>query len=265
MPVFIADDGTKLYYDVKGHGSAIVFTHGLAMNSEQWRPQIKALSPYYRTVVWDVRGHGRSGLPPGEINPESFNHDLKQLLTHLQLGPAILCGLSMGGHISLQTAVRYPEAVEGLVLLGTPYTNKFNWFEWLAAPASKLLLRLLPYRLTAQLAANVLSSVNPANRRVVLDALGYIAKDTLLRNWSGYLKLESREDLPKIGCPTLILHGDRDSLVRHQQPFLRSQIREAEFRTVPNAHHLTNMDNPECVNRHLLSFMGRISGKLPDK
>ena len=54
------------------------------------------------------------------VNSEDFSSDLIALMDHLKLDKAILCGLSMGGHISLQTAIRYPERVKSLILIGTP-------------------------------------------------------------------------------------------------------------------------------------------------
>ncbi|OUS68405.1 alpha/beta hydrolase [Paenibacillus sp. MY03] len=252
-------NGTDIYYEVAGTGTPIVFTHGHSMYRKQWEPQVAALSSRYQTIVWDVRGHGDSGLPPGEVDPEDFSRDLKGLLDHLELRSAVLCGLSMGGHISLQTAVRYPDYVQGLILIGTPFTNTFNRFERYAAPFSQFSLRYLPFGQTAKWTASAMSSHNPSNRDFVLESFGKMTKDGFLRHWSGNLRMESRDDLHRVACLTLILHGEHDNMVGRQQPYLREHIRRAVFHSIPNAHHLTNRDNPEAVNRHIEEFMMRLT------
>jgi 3-oxoadipate enol-lactonase len=245
----------KLYYEDSGSGEAIVFTHGHSMYHKQWKPQIEALSSRYRVIVWDVRGHGNSSLPAGAVDPESFSRDLAGLLEHLGLSSAVLCGLSMGGHISLQTAVRYPGKVKGLILIGTPFTNAFNKFERFASPFSLFSLRLLPYKWMASLTAGIMSKVTPGNRDFVMEAFGKMTKDRFLRHWRGNLRMDSRNELGKVHCPVLLLHGEQDRMVARQQQALAAGIRGAALHTIKGADHLTNLDNPEAVNRHIMDFM----------
>ncbi|TSB45998.1 alpha/beta fold hydrolase [Alkalicoccobacillus porphyridii] len=254
MP-YLQVNGAKIYYEVSGSGPAVVFTHGHSMNHKQWHPQIEALAENYQTITWDVRGHGHSTLPPGEVNPRDFSKDLNALLNHLQIRNAVLCGLSMGGHISIQTAAYYPEKVKGLILIGTPFTNRFNWFEKYGAPFSKLSLRILPYSWTKELTASILSKFNPSNKSYVRESFSQINKADFLRHWSGNLKMESTHLLDHITCPTLILHGDQDKMVARQQSLLKSAIKGSEFKTISNADHLTNLDNPTEVTEVIHSFL----------
>jgi 3-oxoadipate enol-lactonase len=256
MPTCATQNAT-LFYEDQGSGPAIVFTHGHSLHHGQWAPQVAALSSRYRTITWDVRGHGQSSLPPGTVDPEDFSRDLVRLMDARGLESAILCGLSMGGHISLQTAVRRPERVKGLILIGTPFTNAFDAFDRLAVPFNRGFIRLLPLRLTARLTADLLSRINPANRQLIEESFETMPRDHFIRHWDGNLRMESRADLGKVMCPTLILHGEHDSMVRRQQAYLAANIRGAELHTIPNAHHLTNLDNPEAVTTHIERFMER--------
>ncbi|RXZ79725.1 alpha/beta hydrolase [Paenibacillaceae bacterium] len=251
-------DEVNLYYEEYGAGETIILTHGHSMYHEQWKPQVEALAHLFHIIVWDVRGHGRSSLPAGEVDPESFSEDLIRLMDALAIESAVLCGLSMGGHISLQTAVRYPNRVKGLILIGTPFTNSFNWYEKMATPFSQLSLRLIPYRWTAQMTASIMSAITPSNKPFVLQAFGMMKRDDFLRHWKGNLQMDSSQDLGKVACPTLILHGAQDGMVRRQQRILHASIKGAGFETIPNAGHLTNLDNPEEVNQHIKSFMRSI-------
>jgi 3-oxoadipate enol-lactonase len=251
-------NGADIYYEEKGSGPALIFTHGHSMYHKQWSPQVDYFSRSHRTIVWDVRGHGNSSLPDGAVDPELFSKDLAALMETLQLPSAVLCGLSMGGHISLQTAVRYPERVRALVLIGTPFTNAFNWFERTTAPFSRFSTRLIPLRTTAKLTATALSKLTPSNHAFIMEAFGKMTHRNFVRHWAGNLRMDSRADLEKIQCPTLILHGDKDNMVGRQQAELAARIPGAVLHTIPNAHHLTNLDNPDEVNRWIEAFLNGI-------
>lgn|GEM_PF-3427727 len=69
-----------------------------------------------------------------------FSDDLIALMNHLNIENALICGLSMGAHISLQTAIRYPERVKGLILIGTPCSNTFNLYEKKFVPINLFLV-----------------------------------------------------------------------------------------------------------------------------
>ncbi|GIN91919.1 hypothetical protein J6TS1_49800 [Siminovitchia terrae] len=66
-------NNVELYYEVKGSGDAIVFTHGASWDHRQWEPQIDELSKRYKNITWDVRGHGQSSLPKGKVDSEDFS------------------------------------------------------------------------------------------------------------------------------------------------------------------------------------------------
>ncbi|KON83488.1 alpha/beta hydrolase [Sporosarcina globispora] len=250
---------TKLYYEVKGSGKPIIFTHGHSMYHKQWDPQVEYFSKFYQTITWDVRGHGYSSLPKGKIEPDDFSKDLVSLMDHLRIKSSYLCGLSMGGHISLQTAFKYPEIVDGLILIGTPYTNQFNLYERFTTLISKLSLRFMPLKLTGKITANMLSKNNPDNQQFIVEAFNLMTHDNFLRHWSGNLQMDSHGHLHKIKCPTLILYGDQDNMVLRQQKSLAEQISYADVKVIRNAHHLTNRDNPKEVNEHIENFLKQIN------
>lgn len=257
MPTLKVND-VEIYYEEYGKGDVIVFTHGNSLFHGQWQPQVEEFSKTHRVLVWDVRGHGKSSLPAGEVNPDSFSQDLIGLLDALNIERAVLCGLSMGGHISLQAAVRYPERVRALVLIGAPFTNSFNWFEKWTVPLNLLSVRLLPLETTAKLTADAVSKITPATRSIVEQGFGFMTHDQFVRQWAGNLRMETKHDLHKVHCPTLILHGEKDTLVARQQKALAAGIAGAEFYSIPNAGHLTNLDNPQAVNQHIQQFLGKL-------
>ncbi|GAA0382429.1 alpha/beta fold hydrolase [Bacillus horti] len=248
-------NGVTLYYEVKGEGKPLVFTHGHSLYHKQWEPQVEYFSQFFKTIVWDARGHGHSTLPKGKVDPDDFSKDLVGLLDHLGIDSAILCGLSFGGHVSIQTAFKYPERVEGLILIGAPYTNRFNFYERFTTPISKFSLRLMSLKMVAKMTADMLSKINPDNHKLITDSFGLMTRDNFLRHWSGNLRMDSRGQLHKVKCPTLILYGDNDVMVGRQQQSLAEQIPNSTLKVISNAHHVTNLDNIHEVNEQMESFL----------
>ncbi len=255
-------NNVKLYYEVQGNGQPIVFTHGASWNHKQWEHQVDYFSSLYQTVVWDVRGHGYSTLPAGEVDSNEFSQDLIGLLDHLGIRSAVLCGLSMGGHISLQTAFKYPERVTGLILIGTPFTNTFNWYEKLFVPFNRWSSRLISMKQSAKLSAKMLSKFNLDNQAYIEEAMQMIPHHNWVRLWDAITRMESRDGLHKVVCPTLLLCGDHDTMTLRQQSYMETHIPGAELRIVKDAHHATNLDNPQEVNRFVEQFLKQVEKNL---
>ena len=250
-------DGVRLYYEAHGQGLPLVLTHGAGWDHGQWAPQVPALGTEYQVIVWDVRGHGQSDLPPGPVDHDDFHRDLVALLDHLALPRAVLGGLSMGGHISLRTAARHPERAAALILVGPPFTNSYNWYERLVMPVNRFSQRLMPMSLIARSQARALSD-RPAVQAYAEAATAQLSHDRWVRLWDAVTRMESRADLPRIACPALILEGEGDWLTHRQQAEMAASIAGAQHRMIPNAGHATNLDNPEAVNEVMAEFLARV-------
>lgn len=133
-------------------------------------------------------------------------------MDHLKLDQAILCGLSMGGHISLQTAINYPERVKSLILIGSPCSNTLNLYEKVFVPINRFSSKMISMELSGKLQAKMLSKFNPENFDYIMNAFSMITKDNWVRIWDAVTRMESRNDLHKAKCPTLLLTGDHDRM-----------------------------------------------------
>lgn len=107
-----------LHYQEMGSGLPIVFTPGGRASKHIMRPVAEAMSPQYRTVIYDRRNCGASDvtISGDESEQEIWAEDLAQLIQQLDIGPAYLGGWSAGCRVSLLTAIRHPELVRGLLL-----------------------------------------------------------------------------------------------------------------------------------------------------
>ncbi|WP_434133236.1 alpha/beta hydrolase [Sporomusa sphaeroides] len=258
MPTF-DNNGATLFYEVMGEGLPIIFTHGASWNHLQWNEQVDYFKNQYKVITWDVRGHGHSSLPEGPVDSETFSADLITLMNHLHIENAVLCGLSMGGHISLQTAIRYPERVKGLILIGTPCSNTFNLYEKTFVPINRIASKLIPMKISGKIQAKMLSTFNPENYNYIMEAFSMINHDEWNRVWSAVTRMESKNDLHKVKCPTLLLIGDHDNMTNYQQPYMHKHIPNSKMKIIVNAHHGTNLDNPKAVNQAIFEFINKIN------
>ena len=120
MPFAKAADGVEIYYDVEGEGFPLVFTHGNMGFGQQFFLQARVLSRKYKCIMHDLRGCGLSGKPPAEVyDTKIHSSDIHSILTDLGVKKAVHIGHSFGGPISLQYYLDYPNAVAGIVLVGS--------------------------------------------------------------------------------------------------------------------------------------------------
>jgi pimeloyl-ACP methyl ester carboxylesterase len=111
-----------LHIEARGAGPAVVFTHGFGRTGDTWGRQAEALAGDHYVVTWDLRGHGRSEMPPGLYTREDALADLAAVVGAAVAetgGPALLVGHSLGGYLSLAHTLARPETVRGLALLST--------------------------------------------------------------------------------------------------------------------------------------------------
>lgn len=118
MPTATTDDGTELYYEVEGDGKAVVFVGEAGLGAWQWSWQHGRVAGPYQSVVWDLRGTGRSDSSPGPYDVGRLASDLDTVLTAADIKNAHLVGAGLGGMIALRYAREFSRA-ETLTLFNT--------------------------------------------------------------------------------------------------------------------------------------------------
>ena len=253
MPYF-ENLGAKLYFEEKGEGNVLLFLHGASWDMRQWKNEVEYFSNKYRVITLDARGHGKSSLPTGEVSPNVFWKDVEALLDYLNIEKATVCGLSMGGHTAIQLAINASTRVRNLILIGAPCTNKFNLYEKICVPINRVCLKSMPMSWIAWSMGIVLGK-NQETKAYIKDVVGSINHDYFNRVWKAVTSMESRSELPKIKCPTLILIGDHDTLTKAQQPYIHQSIKQSKLVIITGASHGTNLDNPIQVREEISGFL----------
>jgi 3-oxoadipate enol-lactonase len=260
-------NGAEIYYTDIGDKSAtpIVLIHGFPFNSDMWRPQIDLLKTTFRVITYDVRGHGRSEVGDGQYTLEMFVDDLIGLLDYLQLEKVVLCGLSMGGYIVLRAVERNPERCRALILCDTTSNADSNEAKLRRAASIKAIKStgVKPY--AEEFTKAVLSPHTFLKRSDVAETVRSMIESSSLIGICGALlalvaRTETTSSLHQIGVPTLILVGEQDKTTPPElSEKMHQLIPNSELRIVSNAAHLSNLENSEEFNSHLLNFLRRLN------
>jgi pimeloyl-ACP methyl ester carboxylesterase len=223
-----------------------------------WNRQVDCFSSKYRVIALDTRGHGKSTIPPGDIDPELLWQDVTAIMDHLDIKKAVLCGLSMGGHIALRVAISAQERVAGLILVGAVCTSKMNLLERVCLPFGNLFMGFMPTSWIAKSLCIMAGRHSQEAKAYIWDAVNNCDHSVIIRSFHALFRMDSRANLSKLTCPTLILFGEGDIITRHQQKYMHQHIAGSHLVSIKNAHHATNLDNPQQVEDEIETFLARI-------
>ncbi len=259
-PVNMVDQGPRT-------GPAVVFIHGFPFSHAMWEPQLAVVSRRYRTIAYDIRGHGESFVGDGQYTIEGHVDDLLALLDHLELEKVVIVGLSMGGYITLRALEREPGRFRAAVLCDTRSeadTNeaKLRRFATIAAVKSYGSAPFAETFVKAVFAPASLESVPEHVGRI----RSIIARTSALSIAGTLLALASRTDttpsLGRIAVPTLILVGEDDiTTPPDASRAMHAQIPGSVLHVIPKAAHMSNLENAEAFNTHLLSFLEKVAAE----
>jgi len=242
----------------------VVFIHGFPFSKAMWTAQVDLLKNDYHVVIYDVRGHGGSEAGDGQCTLEYFVDDLIGLLDHLRLESVVVVGLSMGGYIALRAIERHPERFRGLVLCNTRSEADGNEAKIKRAQQARS-VKVDGIKKFAEgfVKAVFYEKTFHSNPRAV-ELIRSIIENTPPLTVAGTLialagRTDTSASLPAIRVPTLILVGEHDTLTPPSASLaMKEKIPNAEMYIIPNAAHMSNLENPEVFNDHLVKFLKKL-------
>lgn len=261
-------DRTLAYLD-QGAGAPIVFVHAFPLNATMWTPQLDHLPDGWRGLAPDLRGfqHSRRGGAEPARHVRDHAADVLGLLDAVASSPAVIVGLSMGGYVAFECWRQRPDLVAGLVLADTraesdtdeARTKRTQMQEKAHAQgAGAIADAMLPNLLGASTQTSDPHLSVEVRRMIEANAPDAIA-DALeaLRS-----RPDSRDTLPTISCPTLIMVGDEDALTPPElSEAMASAISDATLIRLPRAGHLSNLEQTAAFNDGL---HGWLRASFPD-
>ncbi len=260
-----SSNGVGIEYTVDGQrtGIPIVLIHGFPFSKEMWKPQVDALKSNHYVIAYDVRGHGGSDADSCQYTVEYFVDDLFGLIDHLKLPKVVVVGLSMGGYIALRAIERGPDRFKGLVLCDTRSESDTNEIKIRRAEQART-IRQQGMKTFADEFVKVIFSARSLEKNP--EAVNFIKGLIEAMNPSAaagtLIALAARTDctamLYNIKVPTLLLVGKNDAVTPPTAASaMKEKIPNATLHVIPNAAHVSNVENPAEFNNHLLDFLGK--------
>jgi len=262
MPTLRTND-IDTYYEVTGQGEPLLLIHGLGSSTQNWEFQVGYFAERYRVITYDVRGHGRSSKPPGPYSMRTFAQNATALLAHLRVAPVHVAGISMGGMIAFELAVRYPNLLQSLAVANSvPDMRAKTPGDYLEMWQRILILKLLGVRRMGMVLSRRLFPKPDQEelRRLFVerwaenDKHAYEQALRALFGWS----VEAR--LGEICCPTLIIASDQDYWPLEVQRTIVTQMPDACLAVIPDAHHAVAVERPDEFNHILMEFLSAQEG-----
>jgi len=223
-------NGIKMYYELYGKGEPILLIHGSGQSIEAMRHQIQYYAPDYQVIVADSRAHGKSDTGKGRLTYEQMADDWAALLDALEIEKADVLGWSDGGNIGLLMAVRHPEKVKKLAIMGANLSPGdaavYSWAgEWVA---------------------NESKSINEM-----------LARGDKSQEWERMKQqfglLREQPNIPlstlrEIDTPVLVMAGDRDIIRIEHTVQMFQNLPRAQLAIFPGETHYAPHNHPQIFN-----------------
>jgi len=260
VPTLVTEPGI-IHYETYGRGRPVLLLHGWLGSWELWRDTIEVLGREFRTYALDFFGFGESGVIASEQNFQqrrlqsftvpTYVEMVYQFMERLGIKKAPLIGHSMGGTVSLNTAIRYPQKVVKVCVIGSPINgSSLNLLLKLSGNPTVasvfwlfggrgLLLFLRGY-------SYFMAKDGRAMSRMITKDVSKISAESFFQSIGTLRKTDLRPELHKVTVPTLGMYGQRDIIVRPtEHDTLKAGVPHAQIEWFPDAGHFIMMDAPE--------------------
>ena len=253
----------------QGEHRPMVFIHGLSGQWQNWLENIPRFAQSRRVVAMDLPGFGLSEEPTEKISIELYGRVVAELCERLDLAPAVVVGNSMGGFVAAELAITRPEIVERLMLLSSAGISQADVAKRPVLAAGKVAGLLA----TSNVAQMRMTARRPTLRHWVMSLVcrhpSKIKADVMFEGLMkgadkpGFeaalracLEYDFRERLPDIGCPTIVVWGDKDMIipVEDADQFV-SLIPGARKVIVEDTGHVPMLECPRTFNDCLEAFL----------
>ncbi|NLR91759.1 alpha/beta fold hydrolase [Flammeovirga agarivorans] len=219
------------YYETYGEGEPLLLLHGNAQSIKDYAAQIPVLAKKYKVIAVDTRGHGKSTEDGTPLSYNLFAEDMLAFIDHLKIEKVNVLGWSDGGNTALIMAMKAPEKINKLAVMGANLYNDKT---------------------------SVLPEINSQLRK----RIKVIEKKNLADTFEGRLLYLLRdepninpEDLTKIDCPTLVMVGENDYFFKSHTRLIAEKINNAQLVVFVDGTHEEPIKNPDRFNATVLSFL----------
>ena len=276
------DDGIHLYYRSIGEGVPMVCCNGVGVSTFFFKYVAEHFQRRFKVILWDYRGHGRSGtpkeIPTADLTVERNARDLKCVLESADVDEgAILLGHSMGVQVILEFTKQFPDGVRGLIPMfgtfGRPLDTFLNFRQSRAIfkviskmsnlggrAGGRMLLPLyaspLAFRLGGMTGFVDKHYAGWPDINRYLEHLCHMDPRVFMRMVDLIADHDLEWFLPEITVPTLIIAGEKDLFTPlHRSHLMHDLIPESELIILAEASHAAIVEHPRTINRRIDRFL----------
>ena len=230
---YLISNNCNIYYEVYGEGNPLLLLHGNGGSISQFRKQIPELANHFKVIAVDSRGQGKSRDTISEnFSYDLFADDMKTLLDSLHLKQINLLGWSDGGNTGLILAMKYPDYVKKLVVMGANLNPTED------AVTKKILTR-------TKKDIERLKQENKPENEVTIKLLEMLLKEPNIKP----------SDLKNIKAKTLVLAGEKDLILEKHTRLIAENIPDSEIQILKGQTHMAPDENPTLFNKVGLDFL----------
>jgi 3-oxoadipate enol-lactonase len=251
-----------LSYSDQGQGTPLLLVHGFPLDRSMWQGQVAGLADMCRVIVPDLRGFGKSPAHGGNASMEAMADDLALLLDQLAIRePIVLGGLSMGGYVAWQFALRHRPRLAKLILCDTrAIADTAEAAEGRRKTAARVLQEgagvvaesMLP-KLFAPATAKERPEIVAATKEVILrtSPQGIAAA---LEGMAARMDVTAK--LGELDIPALLICGEHDAISPSEEMRgIAARMPRATFVEIKDAGHMAPLEQPEAVNAAIRQFL----------
>lgn len=255
----ITTDQGIVHYEVYGRGKPVILLHGWLGSWGLWQETMSFLGRYYRTYALDFWGFGESGKKRETYAVQDFVSLVNQFMEQLGIVRAPLVGHSMGGTVSLSVAIRFPERVSKVVVVGSPIVGSSLAFPLKLAGMRPIAFLLFNMMGTFRLGMRIASPVICRDERFadMMDRdLSRTTVESFLLSIASLRRTDLRPMLDQVKVPAMGMYGDRDVIVhpKQWQPMLKG-IPHAKIERFPLDGHFPMLEEPQIFAERLKAFL----------
>ncbi len=265
---FITVEGLRIHYRTAGSGPPLILIHGIGASVFAWRLVFDQFARDYTVYALDLKGHGLSDKPSsGDYSPFGMADLIARFMDALDIGPAKIIGLSMGGAIGAALAIRHPSRVERLVLISAAgYALNYHVMPLLirfaSAPIGSTVAAFM-LRQRSLLTLYLRNCYYDADRMCTPDVIDGYFMPLLTPGSGGVVPLLARDfgqtslahRLKEIAAPTLIIWGRYDAVIPlHWGYRFQQDIANAQLVVFPKCGHCPHEEEPQRFLEVVNSF-----------
>jgi 3-oxoadipate enol-lactonase len=245
--------------DLGGPGPAVVLVHAIGCDHRMWESLERALAPAHRVVSVDVRGHGRSPVPPRPYTLDGLADDIVAVLDELGVERAHYVGLSMGGMIGQALALRHPRRLARLVIANSTSTygpdGPKNW-QARARMVEEGGLEAIREMVASRYFSDAFRASHPQVVESVMSRFVQTPREGYLGCCDAIGPLDFSASLGNITAPTLVIAGELDAgTPPAMSEAIARAIPGARLTVIPGAAHLAAVEAPEAFDAAVTRFL----------